>query len=121
VEERAGRSLDERLVRVLRGQHRLLLVVDNCEHLRGPCAELVTVVLSQCPAEDRTGPFRGAVAAATALYNSDTSPGIARSGASSVAPARSGVMRSNRSNDRTPVAARVLSAANGARSAFSSG
>jgi predicted ATPase len=48
VEERAGRSLDERLVRVLRGQHRLLLV-DNCEHLRGPCAELVTAVLSQCP------------------------------------------------------------------------
>jgi hypothetical protein len=37
-------------------------------------------------AEDRTGPFRGAVAAATASYSSDTSPGIARSGASGVAP-----------------------------------
>jgi predicted ATPase/DNA-binding CsgD family transcriptional regulator len=48
VEERAGISLDERLARVLRGQHRLL-VVDNCEHLRGHCADLATAVLSSCP------------------------------------------------------------------------
>jgi len=48
VEERAGSGLDERLVRVLRDQHRLL-VVDNCEHLRGPCADLVTAVLGSCP------------------------------------------------------------------------
>jgi predicted ATPase/DNA-binding CsgD family transcriptional regulator len=47
VEERAGTGLDERLVRVLRGQHRLL-VADNCEHLRGPCADLVAAVLSSC-------------------------------------------------------------------------
>jgi predicted ATPase/DNA-binding CsgD family transcriptional regulator len=48
VEERAGTGLDDRLVRVLRGQHRLL-VVDNCEHLRGPCADLVTALLGSCP------------------------------------------------------------------------
>jgi predicted ATPase/DNA-binding CsgD family transcriptional regulator len=46
VEE--GPGLDERLVRVLRGQHRLL-VMDNCEHLRGACADLVTAVLGACP------------------------------------------------------------------------
>jgi non-specific serine/threonine protein kinase len=33
---------------VLRNQHRLL-VVDNCEHLRGPCADMVTAVLGSCP------------------------------------------------------------------------
>ena len=48
VEERAGIGPDERLVRVLRDQHRLL-VVDNCEHLRGSCADLVTAVLGSCP------------------------------------------------------------------------
>ena len=48
VEERAGTGLDERLVRVLRGQHRLL-VADNCEHLRSPCADLVAAVLGSCP------------------------------------------------------------------------
>ena len=47
VEDRAGADLGERLVRVLRGQHRLL-VIDNCEHLRAACANLVTAVLSQC-------------------------------------------------------------------------
>jgi predicted ATPase/DNA-binding CsgD family transcriptional regulator len=48
VEERAGGDVRERLVRVLRGQHRLL-VVDNCEHLRVACAGLVTAVLGSCP------------------------------------------------------------------------
>ena len=48
VEERAGAGVEERLVRVLRDQHRLL-VADNCEHLRGPCADLVTAVLGSCP------------------------------------------------------------------------
>jgi predicted ATPase/DNA-binding CsgD family transcriptional regulator len=48
VEERAATDLDQRLVRVLRDQHRLL-VVDNCEHLHGTCADLVTAVLSSCP------------------------------------------------------------------------
>lgn len=36
LEERAGTGLEERMLRVLRGQHRLL-VVDNCEHLRPAC------------------------------------------------------------------------------------
>ena len=48
VEERAGAGVEERLVRVLRDQQRLL-VVDNCEHLRGPCADLVAAVLGSCP------------------------------------------------------------------------
>ena len=48
VEDRADTGIDERLVRVLRSQHRLL-VVDNCEHLRGHCAALVTAVLGSCP------------------------------------------------------------------------
>lgn len=48
VEDRVGTNLVERLVRVLRGQHRML-VIDNCEHLRAACADLVTEVLSQCP------------------------------------------------------------------------
>jgi predicted ATPase/DNA-binding CsgD family transcriptional regulator len=48
LEERAGTGLEERMLRVLRGQHRLL-VVDNCEHLRPACADLVTMVLSSCP------------------------------------------------------------------------
>jgi predicted ATPase/DNA-binding CsgD family transcriptional regulator len=48
VEERAGTGLQERLLRVLRGQHRLL-VVDNCEHMRSSCAELMTMVLGSCP------------------------------------------------------------------------
>jgi predicted ATPase/DNA-binding CsgD family transcriptional regulator len=48
VEERVGTGLDERLVRVLRSQRRLL-VTDNCEHLRGPCADLVAALLGSCP------------------------------------------------------------------------
>jgi predicted ATPase/DNA-binding CsgD family transcriptional regulator len=48
LEERAGTGLEERMLRVLRGQHRLL-VVDNCEHLRPACADLVTMVLGSCP------------------------------------------------------------------------
>jgi non-specific serine/threonine protein kinase len=48
VEERADTGVEERLVRVLRSQHRLL-VVDNCEHLRAACADLVTAVLGSCP------------------------------------------------------------------------
>jgi non-specific serine/threonine protein kinase len=48
VEDRVGTDLVERLVRVLRGQQRLLLI-DNCEHLRAGCADLATEVLSQCP------------------------------------------------------------------------
>jgi predicted ATPase/DNA-binding CsgD family transcriptional regulator len=48
VEDRADTGIEERLVRVLRNQHRLL-VMDNCEHLRGHCADLVTAVLGSCP------------------------------------------------------------------------
>jgi predicted ATPase len=48
VEERSGTSLDERLLRVLRDQHRLL-VLDNCEHLRAACADLAAGVLGWCP------------------------------------------------------------------------
>jgi predicted ATPase/DNA-binding CsgD family transcriptional regulator len=48
VEDRVGTDLVERLVRVLSGQQRLLLI-DNCEHLRAAGADLVTEVLSQCP------------------------------------------------------------------------
>lgn len=47
VEDRAGAGLGKQLVRVLGGQQRLL-VIDNCEHLRAACADLVTAVLSQC-------------------------------------------------------------------------
>jgi predicted ATPase/DNA-binding CsgD family transcriptional regulator len=48
VEDRSGDSLRERMVRVLRRQHRLV-VLDNCEHLRGGCAELATALLGSCP------------------------------------------------------------------------
>jgi predicted ATPase/DNA-binding CsgD family transcriptional regulator len=48
VEERAGAGLDQRLLRVLRGQHRLV-VLDNCEHLRAACAGLAASVLGWCP------------------------------------------------------------------------
>jgi non-specific serine/threonine protein kinase len=47
VDERGSTGLDERLVRVLRDQHRLL-VLDNCEHLRGACADLAAGVLAAC-------------------------------------------------------------------------
>jgi predicted ATPase/DNA-binding CsgD family transcriptional regulator len=48
VEERSGAGLDERLLRVLRDQHRLL-VLDNCEHLRAACGDLAAHVLGSCP------------------------------------------------------------------------
>jgi predicted ATPase/DNA-binding CsgD family transcriptional regulator len=49
VEDRAGAGLAERLIRVLGGQRRLL-VLDNCEHLRVGCADLVAALLGACPA-----------------------------------------------------------------------
>ena len=49
VEERAGTDVREPLLRVLHGQHRLL-VVDNCEHLRAAFAEFVVALLGSCPA-----------------------------------------------------------------------
>jgi predicted ATPase/DNA-binding CsgD family transcriptional regulator len=50
VEERAGAGhpADQRLLRVLQGQH-LLVVLDNCEHLRAACAGLAASVLGWCP------------------------------------------------------------------------
>jgi non-specific serine/threonine protein kinase len=48
VEDRAGAGLEERMVRVLRPQCRLV-VLDNCEHLRSASARLATDVLAACP------------------------------------------------------------------------
>ncbi len=48
VEDRAGAGVEERLIRVLAGQQRLL-VLDNCEHLRAACAGLAVAVLGACP------------------------------------------------------------------------
>jgi predicted ATPase/DNA-binding CsgD family transcriptional regulator len=49
VEDRAGAGLEERLLRVLRPQSRLV-VLDNCEHLRSACAGLAAGLLGVCPA-----------------------------------------------------------------------
>src|SRR5262245_37185411 len=43
-----GRPLPEQLLDVL-ASCRLLLVLDNCEHLVGACAALVDVLLPACP------------------------------------------------------------------------
>ncbi|MDQ3701897.1 MAG: serine/threonine-protein kinase [Chloroflexota bacterium] len=48
VRETAGRPLQEALVEALRPQ-RLLLVLDNCEHVVVACATLATQLLSACP------------------------------------------------------------------------
>jgi len=48
VEDRAVTGIEERLIRVLSGQRRLL-VLDNCEHLRAGCADLVMTLLGSCP------------------------------------------------------------------------
>jgi predicted ATPase/DNA-binding CsgD family transcriptional regulator len=47
VRERADEPLAVTLGEVLRSQH-LLLVLDNCEHLIGACAELVEYLLRKC-------------------------------------------------------------------------
>jgi non-specific serine/threonine protein kinase len=47
VEARSA-GVEERLIQVLRSQHRLL-VLDNCEHLRAACAGLTAAVLGSCP------------------------------------------------------------------------
>ena len=49
VEDRAVTGIEERLIRVLSSQRRLL-VLDNCEHLRAGCADLVVTLLGSCPA-----------------------------------------------------------------------
>src|SRR5712692_2958409 len=48
IEERAGADVVERMAVVLRPQRRLL-ILDNCEHLRGICAALAIGLLSRCP------------------------------------------------------------------------
>jgi len=48
VRERPGRDLIETLVDELRGK-RLLVVLDNCEHLVDACAHLVARLLRSCP------------------------------------------------------------------------
>jgi non-specific serine/threonine protein kinase len=48
VPEAGGRPLDERLAAALRGR-RLLLVLDNCEHLAEAAASLAAGLLAACP------------------------------------------------------------------------
>lgn len=48
VQEVPGRTMTEALVASLR-RRSVLLVLDNCEHLLGACAELVDALLSGCP------------------------------------------------------------------------
>ena len=49
VRQAAGGPLVESVVRALRPR-RLLLLLDNCEHLTAACAELVVALLRTCPA-----------------------------------------------------------------------
>jgi len=48
VSARAGSSLEASLVEFLRSK-RLLLIVDNCEHVLEPVADLVNVLVQRCP------------------------------------------------------------------------
>lgn len=48
VEEHGDAGLEVRLIRVLAGQRRLV-VLDNCEHLRAACADLAATLLGSCP------------------------------------------------------------------------
>ena len=47
--DQPGRSTMDTLLRFV-GDHRMLLVLDNCEHLLDACAALVVAVLGGCPA-----------------------------------------------------------------------
>jgi non-specific serine/threonine protein kinase len=49
VREQHGRSLPQTLIEFL-GERRILLVLDNCEHLIGACADLVEALAEACPA-----------------------------------------------------------------------
>ncbi|WP_328681768.1 LuxR C-terminal-related transcriptional regulator [Streptomyces sp. NBC_00322] len=46
--ERGGRSGVEMLAHAL-GERSMLLILDNCEHLAEPCAQLAAALLSRCP------------------------------------------------------------------------
>ena len=48
VEDHAAAGLEERLLRVL-GSQRRLVVLDNCEHVRAGCAALAAPLLGSCP------------------------------------------------------------------------
>ena len=48
LEEWGGAGVEDRLAGLLRAQRRLV-VLDNCEHLRVGCANLVACLLSRCP------------------------------------------------------------------------
>ena len=48
IRDERGQPLQDTLVAALRGR-RLLLVLDNCEHLREACAQLAEVLLRECP------------------------------------------------------------------------
>jgi non-specific serine/threonine protein kinase len=48
VVDQPGHAIQEALTALLRSRHSLLLL-DNCEHLIGACAELVRALLSECP------------------------------------------------------------------------
>jgi predicted ATPase/class 3 adenylate cyclase len=49
VQPRAGLSVAGSIVEFLRTRSALLLVLDNCEHLLGPAAELAADILRGCP------------------------------------------------------------------------
>ena len=48
VPEMAGQAVIDAVVARLRTRPRLLLL-DNCEHLRDPCAEMLAILLRECP------------------------------------------------------------------------
>jgi predicted ATPase len=48
VMQRAGRSLERSIVEFL-GSARLLLVLDNCEHLLDPSGRLASAIMAECP------------------------------------------------------------------------
>src|SRR5215212_3530047 len=49
LREAPGRSLSEMLVEHLRPRKKMLLVLDNCEHLVEGCATLANTLLRSCP------------------------------------------------------------------------
>jgi predicted ATPase len=49
VAQRAGRSLEQSIVEFLRPPARLLLVLDNCEHLLDASGRLAAAILAGCP------------------------------------------------------------------------
>ena len=48
IQQRSGRSIEQTVIEYLRGR-RLLLVVDNCEHVLAPAARLVAEIVQRCP------------------------------------------------------------------------